>query len=838
MKFLSFRYHFQLILKLICVLLISLCAVTSLYSFEENDQKMLIITGNSPVHAGRAFTGVTDKYINGIIYNPASVGDEVSTTYSVNFSGYFGGFSYPSFIGVVPNQYFKTAFEYSMLDVYDTDHIDTHILRLNIANYIGNGYYFGVGLAYYYLGYLSNASHFGLTAGLQKQLPYSYTFTRNFGIYDIQTGLMWAPGSLSGAGKTDYTSLSNATLGSSFLFFRSNPASIRFYQEVSMTVDYFQLPFKFGLESQLYDNYFLRAGIIYPDAYSYGDFTLGVGYAVSRSDLTGRIDYAVAHKEKYDFNQYIGASFSFSSKLDDSDDLRLRLKDYHFSPNGDSIKDTQVIEFAQYSNIKSWELSIIDRSGAPIRSIDYRTTGQGSFIERVLATETAFRLPDQYEWDGRDNSGAICDDGLYYAELSVQTDAGRVITKRTDTFILDTLPPAFSIHAPEKIFIHETDKFFIEQRIEAEVSIDDEWSGVLIKKSDNTIVRRYDWKAKGLPTRLEWDGNTGSGQPVEEGVYLYRLEGVDQAGNRTVQEIDSILVVSKIMRVDVVSDKEFYSANDSKAEFILYIPRKELVNRYEIFIQNEEGENLEHITNHTNGELLLYDIPKDLPEGRYAYFIKVYYSTGDNPESPVKYFNVDTTAPLIKVQNDNETIKPDPAAVVRLIFSGSDRNSVASYMIELFDGAKKIAVYRRHEAVPEMVEIPLSFDETTFQPLSVLTWRCVFTDSAGNSATVTGSGPSIAVSDRGKDQINYTVPLTLTSQGDLSEVSKSHLFLLLNDLKRRRITIASVTLNVSSGIDSELAVNYINEELKRRGSEAMAKRVRSNRNTLIIVPEQ
>ncbi len=821
-----FRYY----RKFITAFLIGIVYQANLFALDAEQQKMLILTGNSPVHAGRGFTGVTDKYINGIMFNPASIGDEVSTSYSVNYSGYFDGFSYPSFVAVVPNRYFKTGFEYSMLDDHDTDHIDTHILRLNVGNYIGNGYYLGFGLSYYYLDIESSASHFGFTTGLQKQLSYSYTFNRNFGIYDIQTGIILSPGSFIGAEKNEYTSFTNSTLGYSFQFFRSDPVDIRFLHEVSVTVDYFQLPFKFGIESNLFNNYFLRTGMVYPDAYGYGDFTIGAGYALTRKDITGRIDYALVHKEKNDFSNYLGITFSFSSKLSDDDDLRIRLKDSNFSPNGDSVNDNITVQFDQYSNIKSWELSILDRSGKKVRQVDYRTTGQNTIIERVLATEASFQLPEQYIWDGRNNSGEICADGLYYAELTVVTDNGRRITKRTGTFVLDNVKPEAKVQINERIFVHDSNDFIIEHTVLSGTGVDDNWVGSIIRKSDNKVVRSFNWKGKDLPDRMVWDGKDNSGDLVEEGVYMYRLEGEDLAGNSIKREIDSILVVAKIMRVDMVSLKDNYSKKDKHAEFVLYIPRRDLISRYEINIIDNNGETVSNIRDHDNVEYLRYNFDENLDDGQYKYFLKVYYSTGDNPESAVKSFNLDTTDPVVSVNNYEIVRKESLELALRLYFNGKDKDEVGKYTVNVYNKNKLIGQYSRIGALPDYVDVPVS---NTTEPSSFLTYSCNFYDRAGNITTVNGKGPYLEPDRINAESLSYRINLKFNSDGSISELSKSHLTILLNDLDRRSIKISGLSILIKNESDSKVVYQYVKDLIKLRGYEVDIKIISSDKNIII-----
>jgi flagellar hook assembly protein FlgD len=698
----------NLLFNIILVLLNSFHLYASI-SEDEYTYKMLLLTGNSPVHAGRGYTGVADNFYNSFFYNPAALAGEVSNSSAVNYGNLAGEYYYPSIIGIFPNQYFKSGFEYSALSWFDSRTIDTHILRFAAAESLNRFYDFGASVNYYHLNRFSSVSYFSVSLGGIYHADYTLQIGQNFGIYDLNAGAKVTPGFFVETENPDgYSSLATLDFGYNFVFFRNSNFKVKWYQETSALSEYFQLPFKQGFETELYTNYFFRTGFIYPDAYTFGSITLGAGYKAANEDFSGQVDYALVHRVHGEFVHYAGLSFSFSSSIRGKNDIVLLPLDYFFSPNDDRVKDLAIIQTRQYDNIGEWQFEILDSSENVVKSYNYLNINTGTIIDKVLSTESVNQLPERFVWDGTDDAGNIMPDGNYTAVLTIRTKNGRTIRKSTPKIVLDTKITEVSVFADKTLLSPETEYCRISHSLGEVPDATTTFTGRIVNTETNTEVLTFEWDHDALPKSFDWYGLNKDDEPVADGVYTYVISAEDSAGNRFQTSIERILVVSGLIKISVSTGKEYYGSSDSTVVFIPDVPQNTMVDTSVLYILKDNE------IKYTMSDLNISSYPEfvidaNVPDGNYSYYLKVFYKTGDNPESNQKSFVIDRSPPAIKgliIQNNklSETsdfvFKPD---VINL-------SPVANWQLRVVNGSVVLFQQNGRDNLPDQIEVNLKND--------------------------------------------------------------------------------------------------------------------------------
>jgi len=164
-----------------------------------------------------------------------------------------------------------------------------------------------------------------------------------------------------------------------------------------------------GAEYTFMEKLALRAG------FYNGRLTLGAGFSLSK----GGIDYS--HKSVSDF----GSNHSFAVKYEFGGfGVSAKAIPDIFSPLGEqNISRIQLFAKAR-SDISEWRFEIYNQKGALIRD----------FFEKG-------RIPEQIVWDGRDNSGALVEDGKYKYRFEIWTATGENLKGDGTLVSIDTKGP-------------------------------------------------------------------------------------------------------------------------------------------------------------------------------------------------------------------------------------------------------------------------------------------------------------------------------------------------------------------------------------------------------------
>jgi flagellar hook assembly protein FlgD len=194
--------------------------------------------------------------------------------------------------------------------------------------------------------------------------------------------------------------------------------------------------------------------------------------------------------------------------------------DSYFSPGTASVKKTVTLVPAISSestsnNLVSWTLSISDANNAVVRT----WAGKNS-----LLTEVPF--------DGKDDGGNICPDGLYTASFTARFRNGyQTPPVVTGQMTLDTKAPSATLAiAGKDIFAPGAGSALSSMQINQNFSTENTpWKGEIVN-SQGDIVRNID--LGGNPDALfVWRGLDDRGLLSPDGKYRYQVANMDQAGN-------------------------------------------------------------------------------------------------------------------------------------------------------------------------------------------------------------------------------------------------------------------------------------------------------------------
>jgi outer membrane protein OmpA-like peptidoglycan-associated protein/flagellar hook assembly protein FlgD len=192
-----------------------------------------------------------------------------------------------------------------------------------------------------------------------------------------------------------------------------------------------------------------------------------------------------------------------------------------FSPNGDSIDDTLVmnIEVELTEGIKNWSLFIEGTPGAPAKTYSGET-----------------EVPATLEWDGVDHTGQI-KEGTYTATLRVEYVKGDISEGVSNRFKLDVSPPEIALDVKSGTLEEEdplAEELFITMEIRDESEIK-EWELDIVNNEGN-IIRSYG--GEGDPSdEIAWNASGNNEKPVPpEDQYTIVVKVTDVHGNDSVHK--------------------------------------------------------------------------------------------------------------------------------------------------------------------------------------------------------------------------------------------------------------------------------------------------------------
>jgi flagellar hook assembly protein FlgD/outer membrane protein OmpA-like peptidoglycan-associated protein len=188
--------------------------------------------------------------------------------------------------------------------------------------------------------------------------------------------------------------------------------------------------------------------------------------------------------------------------------------DLIFSPNDDGLKDT--VRINQSGTLEEvWEIKITGSNG--------RT---------VFATEYRDQEPEDFVWDGMNNSGNVVADGVYTYTISSTDRAGNSVSRSVENIIVDTEPRPVSISIDSAWFSPNSDG--VQDEILFTLDIPSPESLVSWRLEVLNSSNEVEWSRSGStnpPSSYSFNGRDNRGELLDEGSYRARISSVYRNGN-------------------------------------------------------------------------------------------------------------------------------------------------------------------------------------------------------------------------------------------------------------------------------------------------------------------
>jgi outer membrane protein OmpA-like peptidoglycan-associated protein len=211
---------------------------------------------------------------------------------------------------------------------------------------------------------------------------------------------------------------------------------------------------------------------------------------------------------------------------------------YYFSPGTDSPKKELVVPLSISDSryIKAWKFVVIDDSnkvvltkGEELPPIVERPENWKEILGAFFKPKKSVKVLPYVTWDGKNNSGALCRDGVYFFYFTASDDNDNYGESARYRVILDTTRPKVTITPPGQLIFGDTQRPSL--NIREAGSREDLWTAE-IKNEAGKIVRKFTWRDM-EPQSFAWDGKDDKGMSLPDGLYNYSVSAVDAAGNKS-----------------------------------------------------------------------------------------------------------------------------------------------------------------------------------------------------------------------------------------------------------------------------------------------------------------
>lgn len=186
-----------------------------------------------------------------------------------------------------------------------------------------------------------------------------------------------------------------------------------------------------------------------------------------------------------------------------------------FSPDGDGRLDTITV-IQETSQEQEWIGEILDKGGHVVRSVKFTGYPASSFV-----------------WEGMDQNGNLCEDGMYTYRLSATDLAGNTGTAVTAPFELNTGTTEVILTVQPLAFSPNGDG--IKDTVSLSPVVKTK-SGIVsyklqIMDATGDIVKTYQAE-ESLPDKFTWNGLRDNGSRCPDGEYMAILDTVSKNGSQ------------------------------------------------------------------------------------------------------------------------------------------------------------------------------------------------------------------------------------------------------------------------------------------------------------------
>ena len=351
-----------------------------------------------------------------------------------------------------------------------------------------------------------------------------------------------------------------------------------------------------------------------------------------------------------------------------------------FSPNGDGRADTvELIQSSVYGD--RWNGQIISETGKIVRTWEWYP-----MLADVL-------------WDGKDQSGKLVSDGVYYYELRSIDAAGNFFILPRQQIIVDAAQKNVSFKVEPTAFSPNDDgvKDLIYLNVNApkpDTLLSYSLSIFAGSKAAAGQAPVRSWKGKiDIKSQYVWDGMTDAGLKVPDGYYSTYLELEYANGDLFNFGPIQILVDTVPPRISISADPLLFSPNGDGIKDTITIAQESVPgDDWSGRIRSASGATVRSYTWKGQAKNFTWD-GKDsngklVPNGAYSYEVVSVDAAGNSASASIKGIMVDATKPRVFVTASDNGISPNSDGIrdeVSFSLTVENREGVDSWRFSLLD---------------------------------------------------------------------------------------------------------------------------------------------------------
>ncbi|MBQ0167676.1 MAG: gliding motility-associated C-terminal domain-containing protein [Treponema sp.] len=440
--------------------------------------------------------------------------------------------------------------------------------------------------------------------------------------------------------------------------------------------------------------------------------------------------------------------------------------DKAFSPNNDKTKDVLVLspQLKSKSNIAYYEMRILDASGKVVRTI----------------SDSKKALPSSFQWNGTDDAGDRCAEGMYTAQLFTRADNGNENTVTTQPFELDTIYPEVALSTPYLIFSPNGDGKKDTLPVAITATRENRWL-CQITDAKGEVIRS---ETSEKPDQFLWDGTDENGNVVPDGTYAFKAETVDDAGNSALAEIKGIVVDTRAVKAYLTAEYDKFAPNgdgyrDSQTFSIMVTP-SDGIESWSFAITSADGTKAREWSSRDSA-----DVPSEIvwdgaasngkpAEGTFTGNLTINYVKGDVLTTTTQPFVNSITPPQLTVRTAPEYFSPDNDGVdddLYISLSGVDIVPFTQWSFEIKDPQNGSTFWKTSgkSAITErIIWDGRSNSGELVQSAMDYPYEFTVTDELGMTSTVSGIIPVDVLVIRVGDVLKMQIP-SIIFRGDAAD---------------------------------------------------------------------
>ncbi|MEW6528169.1 MAG: OmpA family protein [Spirochaetota bacterium] len=655
-------------IRFIIIAILLLRSVTQV--FAASDGTALMLLGGSASMFGRADTGVAYLGSDTFLLNPAAIAKEERFIGSFNYGNLLFDYYNPSVVAGFPTSYGVIGGAFRMISGSDT--LNGYQFVLGGAKEFTRRLSMGASLSFLLGNGPNSGAYFtGITLGSLYQTAINADIGKGFGVYSPIIGIALNAGLPMGS-DSDFADLNQVTLGFTLPLYKRNDIEVSLLNDYSF-VQYDEIAVKVGAEGMYKNTYIVRLGFMAPGPYEYADFTAGAGYRLTGQEYQAEFNYALVHYKKTDFVHYVGTQVRYGRLDKEPPQTAVKASQRYISPNTDGVQDFVLfnLSVSDASKIGGWRLQIKNEAGTVVK--EFRVSDRDveesltvkSFIQKIWTPKESAMVPETIFWDGTDTNANVLPDGDYVYAFMAWDERDNISPEVTGVITIDNTPPVVELAVEDRFFSPNSDgrkdTLKIVQTIKTQGN--DVWQASFIDK-EGKPVKKYSWQGAEIPKTLVWDGKDDAGNDVPEGLYIYQIQCTDNAGNKAQAPIREISLTRQYQTVDISASLEYfsYALHNTMVFTPIVSDTKDLV-KWQLSVTNEKDKPVYQAQGQSVPKTITWDCKTDkgekLNDGIYRYRFSAEYLSGNNPQSFVKTFTIDSTPPEVNLSYEPDLFSPD-----------------------------------------------------------------------------------------------------------------------------------------------------------------------------------